>query len=365
MNEFSDRKILIVDDIPENIEVLAETLSGYKRLIANNGKKAIEIAKKSLPDLILLDIMMPVMDGFEVIKKLKKDKTTRDIPVIFVTAKDSIEDEIKGLELGAVDFIGKPISPPVVQARVRNHLELKISRERLEIQNKELIEAAKLKEDIDGVMRHDLKGPLVSMIGFPPLILMHTDSCLQDAHKHYLLLIEQAAKKMLKMINSTLDMFKMERGSYTLNPQKFNVANLLGGIVKEIESELLDKQLKVNFFINGKLSSFEKSSVLLNAEEFLCYSMFMNLIKNSVEASPNNEVIEININRNKSISITNKGEVPVEIRNMFWNKFATSGKIGGTGLGTYSAYLVAKTHKADIKADFSKKGFTTIKITFK
>ena len=167
------------------------------------------------------------------------------------------------------------------------------------------------------------------------------------------------------MINSTLDMFKMERGSYTLNPQKFNVANLLGGIVKEIESELLDKQLKVNFFINGKLSSFEKSSVLLNAEEFLCYSMFMNLIKNSVEASPNNEVIEININRNKSISITNKGEVPVEIRNIFWNKFATSGKIGGTGLGTYSAYLVAKTHKADIKADFSKKGFITIKITFK
>jgi cyclic di-GMP phosphodiesterase len=118
--------VLVVDDVPENIDVLNGILHGdYKVKVALNGAKALNIAASERPpDLILLDIMMPEMDGYEVCRRLKADFTTRKIPVIFVTAKGEIEDETKGFELGAVDYITKPVSPPIVQARVRTQLAL-------------------------------------------------------------------------------------------------------------------------------------------------------------------------------------------------------------------------------------------------
>ncbi len=126
--------ILLVDDNTANLQVLRETLdgAGYKLLIAKNGKSALEIVRKAGPDLILLDIMMPEMDGYEVCRKLKADEATRLIPVIFLTAMADAADEAKGLALGAVDYITKPITPELVRARVRNHLALKRYQDHLE-----------------------------------------------------------------------------------------------------------------------------------------------------------------------------------------------------------------------------------------
>lgn len=126
--------ILIVDDAPENIDVLAGILSAdYDIKVAINGPKALKIAAvKPVPDLILLDIMMPEMDGYEVCSRLKESEVTVKIPVIFVTAKIEIADEQKGLELGAVDYIAKPVSPPIVLARIKNHLALKQAQDHLE-----------------------------------------------------------------------------------------------------------------------------------------------------------------------------------------------------------------------------------------
>ena len=138
-SSFNERRILIVDDAMENVELLGDILKNYKRSVALNGEDALKIiSEKIIPDLILLDVMMPGMDGFEVCAKLKENPATRDIPVIFITAKSEVEDETKGLQLGAVDFIPKPISPPVVLARVKNHLELKSARQILELKNDEL-----------------------------------------------------------------------------------------------------------------------------------------------------------------------------------------------------------------------------------
>lgn len=128
------QSILIVDDIPTNIKVLGESLKAdYQVRIATNGFKAIEIAmSKNPPDLILLDIMMPGMSGYEVCEKLKDTKQTQNIPIIFITAMDDEKDETKGLQLGAVDYITKPFSLPIVKARVKTHLELKRKRDMLE-----------------------------------------------------------------------------------------------------------------------------------------------------------------------------------------------------------------------------------------
>jgi len=126
--------ILIVDDTPTNIPVLAEALhTDYRVKVAPSGKAAFEvIARQGPPDLILLDVMMPEMDGYEVCRRLKTQAQTRDIPVIFVTAKSDAMDEERGLRLGAVDYITKPFHLPIVNARVRNHIRLKLKSDLLE-----------------------------------------------------------------------------------------------------------------------------------------------------------------------------------------------------------------------------------------
>ncbi|MDQ1331924.1 MAG: cyclic di-GMP phosphodiesterase [Thermodesulfobacteriota bacterium] len=134
--------ILVVDDTPDNLSLMSGLLKDfYKVKIANNGERALKVATTGTPpDIILLDIMMPVMDGYETCRHLKAAPETKDIPVIFLTAKVEVEDEMRGFELGAVDYITKPISPPVVMARVKTHLELKRVRDFLKNQN-EFLEA--------------------------------------------------------------------------------------------------------------------------------------------------------------------------------------------------------------------------------
>jgi putative two-component system response regulator len=137
MEQNQKQTILIVDDEPGNIKILLELLrSDYQIRVANNGEKALQIASSDEPpDLILLDVMMPGIDGYEVCRQIKNKPETRDIPIIFLTAKSQVEDEQRGLNLGAVDYITKPISPPIVLARVMTHLQLKKVRDFLKDKN--------------------------------------------------------------------------------------------------------------------------------------------------------------------------------------------------------------------------------------
>lgn len=126
MDNKQPASILAVDDTPANLSLLANLLrEKYRVRVANHGRKALELACAEIPDLILLDVSMPEMDGYEVMRALRADPRTVRVPVIFLTARTSIEDEELGLSLGAVDFIHKPISPPIVQARIKTHLEVK------------------------------------------------------------------------------------------------------------------------------------------------------------------------------------------------------------------------------------------------
>ena len=129
--------ILVVDDTPENLALMSALLKDhYKVKVANGGEKALRIAQSEPPpDLVLLDIMMPEMDGYQVLERLKSDARTRDVPVIFLTAKAEVDDETRGLELGAVDYITKPISPAIVLARVRTQLQVKQAADLLKNQN--------------------------------------------------------------------------------------------------------------------------------------------------------------------------------------------------------------------------------------
>ncbi|MGB0750105.1 MAG: response regulator [Magnetospiraceae bacterium] len=149
--------ILIVDDEPLNINVLMNILrEDYRLVAARNGMQALERARAdSRPDLILLDVMMPEMDGFEVCRKLKADTSLRDIPVIFVTALSDEVDETLGLSLGAADYLNKPVAAPIVKARIKNHLALKSAREQLQNQN-EILEARVKERTRDLVLTQDI-----------------------------------------------------------------------------------------------------------------------------------------------------------------------------------------------------------------
>lgn len=128
--------ILVVDDTPDNLAMVSKLLkNSYKVKVATNGQKALDIAKESPPDLILLDVMMPIMDGYETCRRIKQDEDLKDIPVIFLTARSETEDENKGFQLGAVDYIIKPISAPILMSRVKTHLSLKQSNDFLRDQN--------------------------------------------------------------------------------------------------------------------------------------------------------------------------------------------------------------------------------------
>ncbi|MBE0504240.1 MAG: diguanylate cyclase [Desulfuromonadales bacterium] len=139
--ENTRQKILIIDDTPANILIMHAVLGAtYQTFFTTSGREGIKMARQELPDLILLDVMMPEMDGYEVCRELKAEPLTRRIPVIFITTMSDVEDEMKGLELGAIDYIIKPFSPSIVNARIKNHLDLKRYRDLLEKATNELDE---------------------------------------------------------------------------------------------------------------------------------------------------------------------------------------------------------------------------------
>lgn len=151
--ESRKQTILIVDDEPGNIEILSETLGNdYEILFATSGREAMEIASRQIPDMVILDIIMPVMSGYEVLQNLKQDSTLREIPAVFITALDQEDQETQGLALGAVDYIPKPFNPTIVKLRVKTQLELKLQRDALIQRNKELEKALTKIKTLSGLL---------------------------------------------------------------------------------------------------------------------------------------------------------------------------------------------------------------------
>ncbi|MEO5327774.1 MAG: response regulator [Magnetococcus sp. THC-1_WYH] len=361
-------KILVVDDESVNLKLLREILHDeYELIFAKSGQEMLQHVLDG-PDLILLDIMMPGMDGYECCIQLKANPETRDIPVIFISSMTDVMEEVRGFASGAIDYISKPVKAAVVRARIKTHLTLKeslktIVHQNLEIKkkNEELLEANRIREDIDQIVRHDLKGPLNFVIGAPSLLVedLHPGPDQLKLFRE----IEASGFRMLAMINRSHDLYKMERGLYKLNPIPVDMIAVINRVTNELQSILAQKGLTLTISIDNRRVQGDETFFILG-EELLCHAMFSNIIKNAMEASPEKESVEIFLRRSDQahIGITNKGEIPPEIRETFFHKYVTAGKSHGTGLGTYSAQLSAKTMAGDIRVDFSQEGKTTIAI---
>ncbi|MFP5222028.1 MAG: MASE3 domain-containing protein [Acidobacteriota bacterium] len=221
-----------------------------------------------------------------------------------------------------------------------------------------------LREDIDRMSRHDLKSPLNAIIGLPGLIL-------QDKHmpretiEEYLRLIRQTGYNMLNLINISLDMFRMEQGTYTFEPKPVDLADLLRKYSLEAAEQLHRKHLVLHTTIDGRPAR-DTDAFRVLSEALPGWSMLGNLLENAIQASPPDAAVTVALQRQDGqalISITNKGAVPHDIRARFFEKYATSGKSRGTGLGTYSARLIAETLGGSIALDTSDPDGTTIHVT--
>lgn len=220
----------------------------------------------------------------------------------------------------------------------------------------------KLKEDVERITRHDMKGPLGAIIGLPDMLLQHPG--LPPETMQALTLIRNAGHTMLNQINLSLDLFKMEQGSYELSPQPVDITALIREILPQVNQLIGIKRLRVDVLLNGR-HVLPDERFFVSGEKLLCFSMLANLLKNAMEASPQNGTVTMRLTdtpNGPEIAIHNKGSVPLSIRQRFFEKYTTAGKRYGTGLGVYSAALIARTQGGNISMTTSEVAGTWVTI---
>ncbi|HLA34419.1 MAG TPA: hybrid sensor histidine kinase/response regulator [Rhodocyclaceae bacterium] len=352
--------ILVVDDTPDNLHLLFQLFKDdYRVRTALNGAKALDICQSdNPPDLVLLDVMMPGMDGFEVARRMRQHQSSEHIPIIFVTAMTDDDSRLKGLGLGAVDFVTKPVNPDVLKPRVGNFLRYVELHKQLQADYDSMMEAARLRDDVEQITRHDLKGPLAGVIGMVQL-LAEDESMPREEVLRNLRTVEETALQAINMINRSSELYKIETGRFQLNAQRVKIADISQRVAEISSRTFADKNVKVVVELN--LSANETPPDAMG-DAMLCYSLLQNLVKNACEASPENESVWLTLNPGNPIliSVKNAGAVPKEIRERFFDKFVTHNKQGGTGLGTYSAKLLAEAQKGSLELVVSDADNTTL-----
>lgn len=210
----------------------------------------------------------------------------------------------------------------------------------------------KLRNEAERVVRHDMKSPLVALLGFVNSLLK--DESLGEAHRTKVHYLQEIGQKLFYLVNHTMDLFRMEEGSYRLQPEDYDFFQALGTVLAESSHLAQRKGCRTRIFRNGELlDSVQQSTLPCSGKISLVQSMLANLVNNALEASPEGEDVVLRLDEHPKegrivLDIHNKGSVPIEIRDRFFEKYATHGKDYGTGLGTYSARLIARAHGGDI-----------------
>lgn len=348
-------RILIVDDETTNIGVLFEALKDeYKINIAKDGKSAIDIAKSNLkPDLILLDVMMPDINGFEICKILKEDENTKNIPIIFVTILSQTDREKIGLELGAIDYIIKPIVPEIVKARVKNYIELKKMRDSLEQRVQEEIQKRVSQQELLvkqsrlaamgemlSVITHQWNQPITVIQMLSSMIEELSKGSMLDEKKindinEYAQKIIQTTAFMLQTMNTFKNFFKP-----TKVQRRFSLKDEIDKILDILAPQMKTNNIKIDLGVDEKIKIFgtpnEFAQVILNI-----VVNAKDAIKTTKKSGGNIKIYAIEDDESVQISIEdNGGGVPEEIKDkIFESSFTTKGD-SGSGIGLYMSKMI-------------------------
>ncbi|HEY9709851.1 MAG TPA: response regulator, partial [Oculatellaceae cyanobacterium] len=283
--------ILIVDDTPENLQVLSATLSerGYQVRGVIKGKMAIRAARSAPPDLILLDIRMPDMNGYEVCEQLKTDSETSDIPVIFISALDEVLDKVKAFQVGGVDYVTKPFQVEEVLARVEHQLTIRRLSQQLLTQNEQLQQeiqerkkaeeaaaaASQAKSEFLANISHELRTPLNAIIGFTQV--MSRDSILSVEQRQYLGIINRSGENLLELINDVLELSKIEAGMIALDESSFDLYWLLDNLELMFQIKAEQKNLDLIFIVSSNVPQYIKT------DEKKLRGCLINLLGNAIK----------------------------------------------------------------------------------
>lgn len=347
--------ILIVEDVPANIDILLSALGDeYSVSVVLDGQSALESVAAVEPDLILLDIMMPEMDGYEVCTRLKDNPATRDIPIIFLTALNADVDEEKGLRLGAADFITKPFNPGIVRARVRNHvalrqarLEVLEQRDQVAAAYQKLRELEKLRDDLVHMIVHDLRSPLAGLGMF--LDLLATEDVQAAEIQEDLGMMREACRALADMVSSLLDVSRLEASQMPLHCETSDLGQLTSAALKRLEGLSRGRQVAVGV---------SSPPVLAHCDPVITERIFQNLVGNALKFTPVEGSIRIQLAVAEtwvcfSISDTGPG-IPAEYHAKVFEKFGQveirkDRKMPSPGLGLTFCKLAAEAQGGSIQ----------------
>jgi signal transduction histidine kinase len=335
--------VLIVDDEPKNLQVLGSLLRGEDlgSAFAVDGQKALQIARKLKPDLILLDVMLPGLDGYEVCEALKSEEELAGIPVIFLTARVQTEDVIRGLEAGGVDYVTKPFNSSELLARVRTHLELKRAREELRAINRN-------QTKFFSIVAHDLRNPLSGLRDLPGILLDEELDMSMDDVREIALLMQQEAQRVYSLLEELLALGMLQMDRVQMTAENFE----LSGAVEEVCEGAMRQAGSKDIALEQDLAD----DCQVRADRKMICTVIRNLVQNAIKFSERGTTISIRSRpepeeRRVRVEVRDQGVgiEPESIEQLFSvnSKTTTIGteKETGTGLGLPLCHELIKRHE--------------------
>ncbi len=365
MNGHSKDMILIVDDINENLQLLATYLNrqGYEIALANSGKSALEVLGSLTPDLILLDIMMPEMDGYETCERIKSKNILKDIPIIFLTAKTDNDSILNAFEKGAVDYITKPVNVAELLVRIKTHINLKHSQEILIQYNDRLQTLLKDRAEFMGIAAHDMKNPLNAIIAYSDLLIntLNTTKFSKQDTVSKLSIIKNSASFMLDSVTELLNHDIIEAGYRELNFQHYSPMKIVQTILINNLLWAESKSIRIKYI---KYPDFD---VLL--DEDATRDIYQNIVSNALKYSNHNSNVWVSLSRFQNngehylrFSVKDKGQgISKDEQSKLFQKMQklssrpTAGE-GSTGMGLYIVKKLTELHggRVDVKTELGK-----------
>jgi len=373
---FQDYTILIVDDTPTNLGVIADYLKtyGFRIRMTRSGEKALKRVKYAPPDIILLDVMMPGIDGFETCRRLKADETSRDIPVIFMTALVNPDDKVKGFKVGAVDYVTKPLHQEEVLARVTTHLQirdltrsLQKSNQELAASNQELAALNATKDKFFSIVAHDLRGPFQPLLGTSEVFLTMADTIPRSEIKKLGEGMYHTLKGVYDLLENLLNWSQIEQGRIEYLPDGIDLRRITKPIINLFTENAADKDIRLqNNVIEG---------VFVYADKNMLDMVIRNLISNALKFTPNGGQITISAGPGQpssefvevSISDSGVGISQADLNKLFklgvHHTTPGTAREKGTGLGLILCQEMVEKNGGQIWLESELGQGTTVKFT--